>query len=117
MWENAGLNGFTEVDDSAKYEVVFLKLGSNRFVSCFSFYFNFYSHLIVVVVVGCDVVYSCGSDSLSLAFDVAFDRFVQIGEILVDQSGGQFWPCCIVAMVNCLEEGFFWWEPCRGVIP
>ncbi len=35
----------------------------------------------------------------------------------MDELDGEFWPCCIVSVANGPDEGFFWWEYGRRVVP
>ena len=107
---------FGEIDDAAEYEIFFANLYPHWFVSFCSFDFYVY-FIIVIVVVGCDVVDSRGAYSLSLAFDVALDRFIRVGEILLYQAGCELGPRGIVAVPDCLEESFFGWKPRRSMVP
>ena len=120
MWERAGLvsvDCFGEVDDTAKYAVVFALLFPHWFLSVCAFDLGVHVVFIAVLVVWSDVVDSCGAYPLSLPSNVSLDCFIRVGEIPLDQSRGQFGPCRIVAMSDCFDESFFWWKSGRCVVP
>jgi hypothetical protein len=57
------------------------------------------------------------SDPLALALEVPFCYLIQIWHVFVDELDGEFWPRCIVFVANGLDEGSFWWESGRRVVP
>ena len=83
VWESTGLicvNCFGEICDTAEYGIVFAALFLHWF-----FFSEFYLDVVsVIVVIGGNVVEFRGAYSLLLAFDVALDRFIRIGKILMD---------------------------------
>ncbi len=43
--------------------------------------------------------------------------FVQVWVVTVDEGDRIFWPCGVVAIVDGVDEGFFWWESHGCMVP
>jgi hypothetical protein len=56
-------------------------------------------------------------DPLALALEVPFCCLIQVWHVLVDELNGELGPCCIVSIANSPDEGFFYGESGRRVIP
>jgi hypothetical protein len=110
-WDRPRLVGVNRVGDILNAEESFLGFGDWDVVKRRVFSRNFDPDCLVFYnFLKCFLFGQ--SDALALALLVSFYCLVQVGVISVDEHHRWFWPCCVVSIVDGINEYFFWWESC-----